>query len=739
MDSTLQIGRPDGLFFLLLALLTLGSIWQILSLRTRLTPGRTAMVAALRFAALGALLFLLLEPTLVRERKIPYRPTLAVAVDTSRSMSLLDGEGKSRLESVTSFLASPFFRDLVEEYYPEYYAFSGKATAVGREDLDGLEALGEWTDLRHSVATIEAEAPSSLGAVLLFSDGGHGPPEGTVGLGSPRSDVPLILVGLGEDDLLRDVEVEGVEHAGMAFAGRPVKFIVRVRSRGYGGNSLPLLLKDGERVILSRTIALPEDGEVLEVEVDWTPQKADIYNLSFEIPPQGGEQIQGNNSVAMTLEVARDKIRMLYVSGRPGWSYRFLRDALKGDPSIDLVTFIILRSAADAVNVPQDELSLIPFPTKKIFLEELDNFDIVVFDDFSYRFYFPVQYLEKVKEFVEGGGAFWMLGGPLSFIKGGYSGSPIADLLPVSLDGVPAGQDYVPGAFKAAITPAGRRHPLFQGLGGIDFDDLPPLDGYNSSGAARAGAVTLVTHGAGADQPLMVVGRFGDGRTMTVLTNSLWKWNFEMVGKGEGNLFFLSLIRRAVRWSVGDRLMQPLSVQLENERLSPGRKLHGTIRVLGDDYLPARDPDLRVVVREQGGGSRSIPAVMVSPGLFKVTVPVSRAGSYELRATVMSGKEARSEERVSFEVAWPSSEYHDPGLNSVGLKTLLAGSPGGIIGLGEHGEAGKQLADLLAEVSPPYRIEFSEKRNLGETLAVFLFFLAVLGAEWAVRKRYGLD
>jgi hypothetical protein len=237
----------------------------------------------------------------------------------------------------------------------------------------------------------------------------------------------------------------------------------------------------------------------------------------------------------------------------------------------------------------------------------------------------------------------------------------------------------------------------------------------------------------------MVVGRFGDGRTLAVLTDSLWKWNFEMVGKGEGNLFFLSLIRRAVRWSVGDRLMQPLSVRLESDRLSPGRKLHGTIRVLGDDYLPDEDPDLRVVVHERGGGSRSLPPVMVSPGLFKVTAPVPKAGSYELRVTAVSGGKVRSEDRVSFEVAWPSSEYHDPGLNRAGLEALLAGSPGGIVELRNTGQAARQLAGLLAEVAPPYRIEFSEKRNLGETRGMFLFFLVVLGAEWAVRKRFGLD
>ena len=111
MDASFQFARPDPLFFVLLAVLTAASIWQISALRAVTTRGRTAAVGALRVVALAALCVLLLEPTLVRERRVPYRPSLAVAVDTSRSMGLVDGEGRSRLDKVLAYLGSPAFRD----------------------------------------------------------------------------------------------------------------------------------------------------------------------------------------------------------------------------------------------------------------------------------------------------------------------------------------------------------------------------------------------------------------------------------------------------------------------------------------------------------------------------------------------------------------------------------------------------------------------------------------------------
>src|SRR5262249_22933049 len=64
------------------------------------------------------------------------------------------------------------------------------------------------------------------------------------------------------------------------------------------------------------------------------------------------------------------------------WNYRFLRMAMKQDPLIELVSFVFLRTPTDTVDVPENQLSLIPFPIDDIFLEELKNFDVVVFDDF---------------------------------------------------------------------------------------------------------------------------------------------------------------------------------------------------------------------------------------------------------------------------------------------------------------------------------------------------------------------
>jgi hypothetical protein len=314
-------------------------------------------------------------------------------------------------------------------------------------------------------------------------------------------------------------------------------------------------------------------------------------------------------------------------------------------------------------------------------------------------------------------------------------------VLPVALAALPREKQYVAGPFRPLLTPAGKRHPFFRALGDAGTAVLPRLDGFNMSGPVREGSVTLVENPLeeGAPQPVMVLGRYGLGRTLAVLTDSIWKWNFEMVGRGEGNLFFLSLVRKAVRWSVGDPEMQPLAIRLEHDRITPGKKVRGTIRVLGEDYLPAENPNLRVVIRERGGAAKVLPVRRESAGVFGIEAVVEGPGTYEIQASVAGGDLVRSEDSAALQVAWPAGEYRNPGLNRAALLSLGQKYPGETLGLSTEQETGRRLKEILGTAAPPYRIDFEEKKNLGESLPAFALILMLLGTEWIVRKRQGMD
>jgi len=438
----------------------------------------------------------------------------------------------------------------------------------------------------------------------------------------------------------------------------------------------------------------------------------------------------------------RDRIRVLVVSGTPSWSYRFLRGALKGDPSLDVVSFIILRSVSDAVDVPQQDLSLIPFPTQKIFLEELPNFDLLIFDNFAYQPYLPPAYLDKIEEYVRGGGGFWMLGGPFSYLGGRYQGTPIGRLLPVSLpDAPPAGGIFRDVQVRPRLTAAGRAHPFFQGLA-EQGGDPPPLQGYNVSGPALPGGVLLaeVPLDGGAAQPLVVLGRHGKGRVLAVLTDSLWGWAFEEAGRGRGSRPYLAFVRQAVRWSIGDPELEPARVEPERGRIAPGETIRARIRVLGEDFLPAASPDLTVTLRGPDGGTRALAAVAEAPGVFLVEAPATAEGTWEIAAEAAARGKTYARASALVTAAWPLEEYRAPGLNREALTALLAGRRGALLELRGDEDTADALRRVLRELTGDAGAgDREEGRALAETVPVFLLFLGLLAAEWILRRRSGLD
>jgi len=721
-------------------LLSLFSLWNFLSLRTRVAAPRALALTLLRGSALALVLVLIAGPRLLRRSfSAPSRP-LAVVVDDSRSMGLRGGLERPRFDRVLAFLESGTFNRVLAGFLPAYFTVDDSLTPITRDRLRGQAPAGPRTDLAGALG--RGDGVGTAAAIVLFTDGGHDTAD-RAGALSAHPELPLLIVGVGVGERTIDAEIAAVTPPAIAFAGQPLQIQVLLRASGLAGRSAPLLLKRGEQVLVSKTVVLPADGEEQRVVLEWTPPAPGSYPLAVELRPLEGEQVLDNNRAELPIEAVRDKIRVLLVTGCPSWSYRFLRGALKGDPSLDVVSFIILRTPTDAVDVPQQELSLIPFPTQKIFLEELHNFDLLVFDNFFAQPYLPSAYLEKIEEYVRRGGGFWMLGGPLSYLGGRYQRGPLAALLPVALpESAPAAGAFLDEPFQPRLTSAGRNHPFFQGLADSGGDP-PPLKGYNVSGPAKPGAVVLaeVPSPGAVAQPLIVLGRYGAGRVLAVLTDSLWEWAFAEAGRGRGSRAYLGFVRQAVRWSIGDPQLQPLRVEVERARIAPGNPLRARIRVLGEDFLPSARPELAVTLRGPGGETRALVPTLEAPGLYRVESPTAGAGegTWEIAAKATSRGAVYAQAADSVSASWPPEEFRSPALNRAALKALLAGRRGALIELGDPGATADALARALEQLAPAEARERADATPLAEMVPVFLGLLALLAAEWIIRRRSGLD
>ena len=154
----------------------------------------------------------------------------------------------------------------------------------------------------------------------------------------------------------------------------------------------------------------------------------------------------------------RDRLRVLLVSGEPHAGERTWRNLLKSDAAVDLIHFTILRPPDKFDGVPVDELSLIAFPTQELFMERIDDFDLIIFDRYSVRGILPPEYYMNIAQYVEDGGAILVSAGPEMASVESLNLSPLGPILPARPTGRVIDQPFTP-----RLTADGRRHPVTAG------------------------------------------------------------------------------------------------------------------------------------------------------------------------------------------------------------------------------------------------------------------------------------
>jgi len=305
-----------------------------------------------------------------------------------------------------------------------------------------------------------------------------------------------------------------------------------------------------------------------------------------------GEVNGANNQVHLSMKVVRDKIRILMVSGNPSVNYRFMRAALKSDPSVDLLSFVILRNPSDTLNVRPHEQSLIPFPVETLFIKELAHFDLVMFDNFNYTLFLGPNHLESLRDFVKNGGSFAMIGGPNLFTEGRYRLSPVGEILPFRF----VEKEFYrrEAASRVQLPRTQADHPILRFSEDSEADrrrlwqEMPALDGINPVAAKKTASVLIET-ADGIPWPILIVSEFGKGRVLALTTDYTWKWYIGMVARGEGNQHYLRFVHRIIRWLTRDPSLDAVHILLPETKAIVGQTTDVRVRLRAD--ASSRQPD----------------------------------------------------------------------------------------------------------------------------------------------------
>jgi uncharacterized membrane protein len=592
-----------------------------------------------------------------------------------------------------------------------------------------------------ALAASPAERPA---AVVVVSDGRlDNPPadasEATLRALSEELRIPIDTVATTRA-VPADASIRRVSAAGAAVAHVPLPLRVEVGCAGaLACDELTVsareLRDDGPPAVLASGVVHIQDGKGT-IDLTVTLERAGTHIVEVGIAPPSGDVIPANDRRLVTFNVSRERVRVLHVAGHPTNDVRALRQWLKSDASVDVVAFFILRTPTSDVRAGYNDLALIPFPVDELFQDHLPSFDAIVLQDFDAQPYGLEKYLENIRHYVRSGGGLVMVGGQNSFVAGGYAGTPLAEVLPVALDGSPRATSADTSPFVPQWTPEGRTAPLLGPLRDVVGDALPEMPGANVLGDARPGGVVLWSHptlktASGAAMPVLAIGDEGDGRTIALGVDGAWRLGFSELGAKTAGRGHGALWDGLLGWLMRDPRFEPAQIDIM------GGCTAGLPSEVRAHLAPAGAPDARgatptkVELDVTRIDQPSTPVHVegtASPGdtTIDLSLPPLEPGAYSARLHTGAGSKTRKD----FACEAGGDEWADSRPDPQRLEAL-ARATGGVF----------ENASEAGALALPKPTLINAERHVTPLAPAWLWSLSaafLLGVHWLARRRGGL-
>jgi len=650
----------------------------------------------LRGLAALALLVAIANPSYQQEERAPLSDIVLMVVDRSASQQISDRpdqteEAAARIRSAVEGLPNTELRE---------------TTVRTAEDNAGTLAAS-------ALAELMAEEPRArIAGAILVSDGQVHDMERMPDVPAP---IHLLLTGR-EEDWDRRLVVRNAP--AFAIIDEEVLLTVRIEDAG----PVPPGIAETAELSISIDGAEPRGftvpvGEDIEIPV--TLPHGGMNVVQFDVAASEGELTDRNNAAVLQINGVRDRLRVLLVSGEPHAGERTWRNLLKSDSSVDLVHFTILRPPEKQDGVPVTELSLIAFPTRELFLEKIDEFDLIIFDRYKRRGILPMIYLDNVRQYVERGGAVLVAAGPDFATADSLYRSPLSEIIPAEPTARVLERPFLP-----RITDVGVKHPVTEGL-----DELapPPEEGAEGPGWGRWFRLVDVAPKTGhtvmsgdEERPLLVLDRVGEGRVALIASDHAWLWWRGYEGGGPQ----LELLRRLAHWM----MKEP---ELEEEALTAtatGGEVTITRRTLGD--APGA-----VEVEGPDGETFTVELTEERPGRFVGSFETQETGIFRLAEGDMSAI-------VGVGPAAPK-EYEETIASGAALEEVVAARRGGILRIEEGLPSLRQVREGRIAAGrgwlgiTPREAYLTADVTVTPLVAPLLFLLAAMGLTLGAWLREG--
>jgi len=758
----------------LLALALLSLIWSYGRLRT--AAGLKYLLVSLKLAGVLLLAVCLLEPLKTENRPATGKNLLVIAADTSRSMQIADApRGKTRAERVADVMqpGQPWLAQLEEDFDLRKYAFGTRIQSWNDPLPDDFSDT--QTALRTTIENLGSTYQrDGMAGLLLFTDG----------ISTEQLDaldweqLPTIYpVPLGAAARQKDVQIVRTTVNQSNFETTPVSVSIELMTSGFQGQDIEVQLLEGNapdgQLIEQRTVRNVKDGRSFAVRFDVKPDQQGVNHYRVRAFAGGNAELKAgseitlvNNQRQFVINRARGPFRILYVSGRPNWEFKFLRRALAEDAEIELVglirvarkepkfTFQSRRGErtnplyrgfenTDEEQTEQYDQAVMMrvggkdpeelrggFPQSE---DEMFQYDAVVLDDVEAGFFTQNQ-MSLLQKFVASrGGGFAMLGGQESFVKGKYDRTPIGEMLPVYVNRFTPSERAV--TYRLNLTREGWIQPWVRVRSTRQAEqqrllDMPEFNTINRVNTIKPGASVLAEVSTDEEPlPALVVQRFGRGKSIALLIGDFWRWQLQ---NDIGNNDMLTAWRQMMRWLVSD---VPRRVETLVERDPGSQQFRLIARVNDASFAPLGNAEVQFEIQTSTGETMNLRARESANeiGKYEATLVPREPGFYTAQATIRTtAGEALQSNPLGLVSAPEIEEFQQSHANRQLLEKIAEKTGGEIVDIDRLDSFVNSLADrdipYVQKVQVPWWHQWS----------VFAAALSLLIGEWGLRRWKGL-
>ncbi len=717
------------------------------------TPKLKAVLILLRSMALILLLFCLLQPMVTISSPRPLESYVGLLVDSSSSMSIRDMEQSlSRGEKAVDLLYGEdgLIEQLQKNFTLRLYNFDRDARPLA--DPGDLSFAGNKTHTAKALQHVaEALKGLPLEALVLITDGIDNGSENPLQKASiiNAGKTPVHVIGIGADTAGKDIEISQVSTSGSIMEGGIFEVQVTVQSRGYTGQESELAIEVGEEIVSARKIKLGPNNMRQRFTFHLTPIKEGALVYTARIPLHQDEMITENNRLSFLVDTPAKKVEILYIEGHPRNEYKFIRRAAETDTAVRLKSYLMTgpqKFLRQGIDSPMELASGYPASEEALF-----TYDAVIFGDLT-RNLFTDEQLALTRDFVSRrGGGFLMLGGTTAFDQA-FIGTPIEDLLPVSLinekylppelrGGVAKGDHPTGQNFAPLLTDEGQRSMLLR----LEIEDevnqqlwrdMPQLQGLNVAGRAKPGATVLAAHPTltfqGEPLPVFAYQRYGRGRTMSIMTATTWRWQMLKPHEDTTHERFW---RQILRWLAASS-PAPVEILLEHNQFSTGDEVPVKARVYDQVYEPVADATVWLKVTDPDGGVEDLQmqADVHQAGAYLASPTASKSGVYQLEVSSSGGLSQDGYASSSFLTVNALQEMRGVAAMSRELLEEIAEAGGGNYYTPENTDL------LVKDLKNNQKVHTATfKLDIWNIPIVFFLLFFCFGLEWLLRRRMGLS